>query len=208
MNERETTPVDYIVFITGEITQEIADLTCARMLEIDFMNKSEGIQKPISLIINSPGGSITSAFQICDIMDFIESPVYTTGVGLVASSALIIFMNGELGHRIISEKCQILSHRYSWGFEGNHAELIAVQPEIINTHQRILNHYLECTGLSTDILEKEILLPTDRWITHKQAVLYKLADKIYTSPKKLRKALYGKSVKSSKSRSTKKRNAG
>ena len=176
-------PTGYIIFLTGEVTQETADDVAKQMIVFDIQNKVKGEQLPITLIINSPGGGLHAGWQICDIMDYIETPVYTTGLGEIASAALMIFMNGEPGHRVLTDRTSVMSHRYSWGVSGNHAELIAAQPEFQNVHKRILEHYVECTGLTVAKIEEELLRPYNVWLNPRKAVKLGIADKIFKTKK-------------------------
>ncbi len=181
--EVETNPLGYVIFVTGEINQELADLVGQRLLECDINNMAKGEDTPITLIINSGGGSLHAGWMICDIMDFIKTPVYTTGMGLIASAALIIFMNGHPGHRVLSDRAAIMSHRYSWGVEGSHTDLLAVQPEISQIHNRITQHYQECTHLSMAVIEKKLLTTSDVWLTPDAAKKFNIADTVIKSKK-------------------------
>lgn len=181
--EIETNPLGYILFVTGEINQELADQVGQRLLEFDISNMSKGEDTPITLIINSGGGSLHAGWMICDIMDFIKTPVYTTGMGIIASAALIIFMNGQPGHRVLSDRAAIMSHRYSWGVEGSHTDLLAIQPEISQIHNRIIQHYQECTHLSIAAIEKYLLTTNDVWLTPDAAKKFNLADTVIKSKK-------------------------
>jgi ATP-dependent Clp protease protease subunit len=178
-----TSPTGYIVFVTGEITQELADEVAKQMIVFDMQNTVKGEQLPITLIVNSPGGGLCAGWQICDVMDYIGTPVYTTGLGEIASAALMIFMNGEPGHRVLTDRTSIMSHRYSWGISGNHAELIAAESEFKNVHKRILEHYIECTGLNKAEVEEQLLRPYNVWLSPNQAIKLGLADKIFRTKK-------------------------
>lgn len=183
-------PENNIIFLAGEINMEMAVGVCQQLLEVDISAKLEGVTVPITLIINSVGGDLMAAWQICDLMDFIDCPVYTTGVGQVASAALIILMNGEIGHRAVSDRTSIMSHRYSWGTAGKHNDLISIQDEFRNTHNRMLKHYMDCTGLSEKEIEDKLLCEHDVWLTSQQAKKFGLIDNVAVSKKtkNLRKA--------------------
>jgi ATP-dependent Clp protease protease subunit len=182
----KNSPTGYLIYVTGEITQELADEVTKQIIVFDIQNKVKGEQLPITLLINSPGGDLHAGWQICDVMDFVDSPVFTTGLGEIASAALMIFMNGEPGHRIVTDRTAIMSHRYSWGVAGNHAELVAAQPEFKNVHKRILSHYVECTGLNIKQVEAELLKPYNVWLNPRKAVTLGLADKIFRTKKSKR----------------------
>lgn len=191
MSNTETPPIDvaktlpttYILYVTGEINQELADEVTKEMIVMDIQNKAKGENIPITLLINSPGGDLNAGWQICDVMDFVSTPIHTTGLGEIASAALMIFMNGEPGQRVLTDRTSIMSHRYSWGTVGNHAQLIAAQPEIKNIHEKIIRHYIECTSLDRETIENELLLPYDVWMDAKKAVKFKMADKIVRTKK-------------------------
>ena len=77
----------------------------------------------LTLIINSPGGAVHSCFALMDCMNMSRLPVYTVGLGMIASCGLLIFMNGVKGHRTLTPNTSILSHQYSWGSAGKEQEL-------------------------------------------------------------------------------------
>lgn len=173
-----------IIFVQGEINDAVALHFSERLLTAEFINASLDIPEPITVIINSPGGSVTSAWQMCDMMDYVSSEIHTVGVGKICSAGLLLFMNGAYGHRKVSDRCAIMSHRYSWGAEGKHTDLIAVRKEQDYVHQRILRHYIECTGLSKKYIEKHLLTEHDAWLTPEEAKKHKLVDIVVPSKKK------------------------
>jgi ATP-dependent Clp protease protease subunit len=152
------------------------------MFSIDIINKNIDDKEPINLIINSGGGEMSSAWQICDMMDFVSTPVYTIGLGTIASAALIIFMNGK--KRTLSSRCAIMSHQYSWGSAGTHSDLIAVRKQQDLNMVKILNHYKETTGLSEKAILKNLLGEHDIWLTPEEAVKFNIADSIVHTKKK------------------------
>lgn len=179
-------PLDYIVYIVGEITLQTAVAATQQMVALDKINMIADTPHPITMIVNSGGGSINAAWQICDVMDYISTPVYTTGLGQIASAALMIFMNGEPGKRVITEKTSIMSHLYSWGAAGGHNNLISVNKEFKSTYERMLAHYINCTGLKKKTIEKELLCEHDIWLTAEEALKFNIADEVIKSKLKKR----------------------
>jgi ATP-dependent Clp protease protease subunit len=173
-----------VIFMAGEITDGTAIEVSQRMLSIDLINAEIDKPEPINLVLNSPGGSLNAAWQICDMMDFVDTPVYTIGLGEIASAALIIFMNGQKGHRTVSSRCSIMSHQYSWGAMGKHSDLLAVRKEQDFAAAKILKHYKETTGLTDKVISKNLLQEHDTWLSPEEAVKYNMADKIIQSKKK------------------------
>ena len=134
--------------------------------------------KFMKMIINSPGGSVTSAFALIDTMKGSKIPVYTYGLGEISSCGLLTFMAGELGKRFITKNTAILSHQFSWGSMGKEHELMASVKEFNNTSQRLIDHYKKCTGQSETVIKKYLLPPEDVWLTPREAIKYGIADQI------------------------------
>ena len=134
--------------------------------------------KELTLVINSPGGDVHSAFALIDTMKGSAIPIKTVGLGLIASCGILTFMSGTKGKRIITPNTSILSHQYSWGSGGKEHELFARVREFELSSKRMIEHYKKCTGL-TEKKIREVLLPAeDVWLSAKEAVKYGLADKI------------------------------
>ena len=191
-NEVGLSATDYIVYICGDITIPLAVAATQQMLQLDEINQVVANPRPIQFIINSGGGDLNAAWQIVDMMNEIQTPVHTTALGQVASGALMILMNGEPGERKATSKTSFMSHRFSWGADGNHANLIAMNKEFHSAHTRIMDHYIECTGLGkADILEK-LLQEHDIWLDANEAKKLGIIDAVSnpkrTKPRKTRTA--------------------
>ena len=137
--------------------------------------------KELTLVINSPGGQVHSAFALIDTMKGSAIPVKTVGLGMIASCGLLTFMSGTKGRRVITPNTSILSHQYSWGSGGKEHELFARVREFELSTARMLEHYKKCTGLSEKKVRDILLPPEDRWLSAKEAVKYGIADKIVST---------------------------
>jgi ATP-dependent Clp protease protease subunit len=135
----------------------------------------------LTLIINSPGGQVHSAFALIDTMKGSAIPVKTVGLGMIASCGLLTFMSGTKGRRVITPNTSILSHQYSWGSGGKEHELFARVREFELSTKRMIEHYKKCTGLSEKKVRDILLPPEDRWLSAKEAVKYGIADKIVST---------------------------
>ena len=137
--------------------------------------------KEITLVINSPGGEVHSAFALIDTIKGSAIPIKTVGLGMIASCGILTFMSGTKGRRLITPNTSILSHQYSWGSAGKEHELFARVREFELSTARMMEHYKKCTGLSEKKI-REVLLPAeDVWLSAKEAVKYGIADKIVTT---------------------------
>jgi ATP-dependent Clp protease protease subunit len=167
---------DYgVIYVSGAIDEKTSEGVCKDIIEFNISGQVDHIQ----LIINSPGGSCPDGFAMIDIMEWSRLPIYTTGIGLIASMGLLVFMTGFKGRRIITPRTSILSHRYSAMTWGNHSQLIASRKEQDLEHARIVDHYRQYSNIgSQEELEKYLLRDVDTWLTAEEAVKFGVADAV------------------------------
>ena len=174
-NANETKSLkDYgIIYVSGLLDDGSSQNVCQEIIEMNVTGEVDHIQ----MIINSSGGSCTAGFAIIDMMEWSRIPVYTTGIGMIASMGLLVFMAGEKGRRVVTPRTSILSHRYSSMTMGNHSQLIAGRKEEDLMHERIIQHYLSYSGIrERDILESSLLRDVDTWLTPEEAIGYGIVD--------------------------------
>lgn len=178
------------LFLTGELKMDLATDVSKQLLQIEHRNAEFNNYRKVSLIINSPGGDLYSAWMICDIMDQMITPVETIGLGEVASGGFLIFMNGTKGLRKATMNTQFMSHRYSIGIQASHADLMAQRDELDKTHDRIVNHYIKCTGLKKTKVEKELLTEHNVWLDAEQCKHLNICDEVIIKPNYNKKGNY------------------
>tara|TARA_Y100000817_G_C16854464_1_gene543436 strand:+ start:1017 stop:1640 length:624 start_codon:yes stop_codon:yes gene_type:complete len=139
-------------------------------------NLSSNQPEYLTLIINSGGGSVTDAFALIDTMKGSGIPIHTIGLGEVSSAALMIFMAGEKGRRILTPNTAILSHQYSWGKWGKEHELVTAKKAFDLTAKMILTHYKKCTGMSEKKIRQTLLPAHDVWLSAKEALRSGICD--------------------------------
>jgi ATP-dependent Clp protease, protease subunit len=164
---------DRIVFISGEINDQLASLAVAQLL---FLEK-EDPDKDVDLYINSPGGSVTAAFAIYDTMQFIKPPVATICVGFAASAATVLLTGGAPGKRAALPYSKILIHQPWIGQIGGQATDIELHArDLIATRKQIAGIYAKTTGKP----EEQILRDLDRdfYMTPEQARTYGIVDSV------------------------------
>jgi ATP-dependent Clp protease protease subunit len=165
-----------IFILNKEITPETGGELMRYILEANLNSQRQF--ENIQIIINSPGGDVNTGFAICDTIIGSNLPVYTIGIGLVASAALIVFMTGKKGYRVVTPNTSILSHQWSWGSFGKEHELLAQVKEFDLSNEKFMRHYKKYTGLSVEKIKKYLLPPSDVWLSATEAVSLKIADKI------------------------------
>lgn len=156
-----------IYFLSGGFNSETASKVVTWILEANFAPKNDFDH--LTLIINSPGGEVNSAFAIIDAMEGSAIPVHTVGLGMIGSCGFLTFIAGAKGHRVLTPNTSILSHEWSWGSRGKAHELFAVQREFELTQARMVNHYAKHTGLTKGQIDDKLLPPHDVWLSAQEA---------------------------------------
>ncbi len=161
-----------IMFLTGAVTDGMAESIITQLACLDTLEHA-----PITLIINSPGGSVSAGLAIVDAMTGIESEVHTHAMGIAASMGAMILACGAKEHRTVAPHADVLIHQPLMGGMGGQASDIALAAESIVKKRRQLNRLLsEATGKT----EAQIAAATDRnnWMDPEEAVAFGLADRI------------------------------
>ncbi|MDT8442382.1 MAG: ClpP family protease [Desulfuromonadales bacterium] len=162
-----------IIFLSGPVDGGSAETLCKEIIQYNLEGKVERIQ----LIVNSPGGSCADGFAVIDLMEWSKIPVYTIGVGMVASMGLLILMAGQKGRRVVTPNTSLLSHRFSGFSFGNHSQLLASRKIEDQLHERIITHYLSHSRVrDRETLEKTLLGDVDYWMSPQEALDFGLID--------------------------------
>jgi len=165
---------DRIVFLHGTITQESAANVIAQLLYLE----KEDHKTPVQLFIMSPGGAIQPGMAIIDTMHHIKPPVYTVGIGQIASMASIIAAAGEWGHRYLLPHTSVMIHQ-PWinGLDRvNTSELVATAQMLDRLKEEIIRMLAKYTENTITAIRKAI--EVDKWMTAQEAIDFGLADEI------------------------------
>lgn len=160
-----------IIFLNGEINDEMASEVVAKLLYLDSMSNED-----IIIYINSPGGSVTSGLMIYDTIKYVKSDVSTIGIGLSASMASILLMSGTKGKRKILTHGRVMLHELSTGTDGKISDILVFTNEVQKTHKNLLNIIVENSLLSNE--QASVELKKDFWLDSKQALELGIVDKI------------------------------
>lgn len=164
-----------IIFLTGQVHDEVASLICAQLLFLE----SENPGKEISFYINSPGGVVTSGMAIYDTMRYIRPSVSTVCLGQAASMGSLLLAAGEKGKRFALPNARIMVHQPSGGFQGQASDIEIHAREILALRARLNNIYVEHTGQSLAVIEQA--MERDRFMTAEDAKEFGLIDEVVTS---------------------------
>ena len=163
---------DRIVFVTGEVDDDLANLVIAQLLFL----QNEDSEGDINMYINSPGGGVTSGLGIYDTMQFITAPVATYCLGQAASMGAILLAAGTKGKRFILPNSRIMIHQPLGGARGTATDISIQAKEIIRMRRRLNEIIAAHTGQPVEKVEKDT--DRDRFMSGEEAVDYGLADKL------------------------------
>jgi ATP-dependent Clp protease, protease subunit len=162
------------VLIFGEVEMKLAERISATLLALDAESN-----KPIKVIINSPGGHVESGDTIHDMIRFVKSPVHMVGTGWVASSGVNIYLAAKKENRFCLPNTRFLLHQPMGGVRGQASDISIEAEEIIKMRERVNRLIARETGQP---LEK-VNADTERnyWMSPEQAKHYGIVSRIIDS---------------------------
>ena len=166
-----------IIFLGGEVNDQIASLIVAQLLFLE----AEDPEKDIQIYINSPGGSVSAGLAIYDTMQYIKPDVSTICIGRAASMGAFLLAAGAKGKRYALPNADIMIHQPLRGAQGQ-AEDIKIQAEKILKVREQLNKIIsEMTGQPLEKVEKD----TDRdyYMSAEEAKKYGIIDEVFLKKK-------------------------
>ena len=161
-----------IIFLTGQINDNIASLVTAQLLFLE----SEDPKKEIFLYINSPGGLVTAGLGIYDTMQYIKSEISTICIGQAASMGSFLLAAGTKGKRFSLPNSRIMVHQPSAGFQGQATDIEIHANEVLSLKKRLNEIYSKHTGKTVD--EIKTALERDNFMTADAAKSFGLIDEV------------------------------
>lgn len=137
--------------------------------------------KPITLVINSPGGSVDSGFAIWDQIKMITSPVTTVVTGLAASMGSVLSLCAAPKRRFATPNARIMIHQPMIGgvIQGQATDLDIQAKEMLKTRDALVKLYVKATGKDTATIERAI--DRDTWMSAHEALAFGLLDGVINS---------------------------
>ncbi|WP_277751360.1 ATP-dependent Clp protease proteolytic subunit [Propioniciclava sinopodophylli] len=172
---------DRIIFLGTPIVDDIANAVMAQLLVLQSMDP----ERPISMYINSPGGSFTALTAIYDTMQYIKPDVSTVCLGQAASAAAVLLAAGAKGKRFALPNSRILIHQPATeGGYGQGSDLEIQAKEILRIRSLMEQMLANDTGQTVEKVSRDI--ERDKYLTATEAVEYGIVDEIFTSLKDVR----------------------
>jgi ATP-dependent Clp protease, protease subunit len=161
-----------IIFLPGEIDDELANIVVAQLLHLE----ADDPDKDIAIYVNSPGGSVYAGLAIYDTMQFVKPDVSTICVGIAMSMGAVILTGGTKGKRMSLPNSRILIHQPSGGFQGQAADIEIHAEEILKIRKRLDEIFAEHSGQPIEQVHQD--MDRDRYMKPDQAVEYGLIDRV------------------------------
>lgn len=162
-----------IVFVTGQVEDNMASLIVAQLLFLESENPS----KPISMYVNSPGGVVTAGMAIHDTMQYIKPRVSTVCIGQACSMGSFLLAAGEPGMRIALPQARIMVHQPSGGARGMASDIEIQAKEILRLKENMHELYSKYTGQSVEDIAEA--MDRDKWLSAEEAKDFGLVDKVF-----------------------------
>ncbi|MFQ0970837.1 MULTISPECIES: ATP-dependent Clp endopeptidase proteolytic subunit ClpP [Gilliamella] len=163
-----------VIFLTGQVEDNMANLIIAQMLFLE----AENPDKDIYLYINSPGGVVTAGMAIYDTMQFIKPDVSTICLGQACSMGSLLLTAGAKGKRYCLPNARVMIHQPLGGFQGQASDIQIHAQEILQVKNRLNNILAMHTGQDISVIEKDT--DRDNFMSADKAVEYGLVDAIYS----------------------------
>ena len=163
---------DRIVFVSGEIEDEMANAIVAQLLFL----QAEDAKKEISIYINSPGGSVTAGLAILDTMRMVKCPVATYCVGQAASMGAILLSAGEKGKRHALPNARIMIHQPWGGAQGKASDIEITAKEILRLKEILNGILVDASGKTMEEVTKDT--DRDHFMSAEEAKKWGIVDKV------------------------------
>lgn len=148
---------------------------------INFIVKSNFVfdkNTNLTMMVNSPGGSVSDGFALIDVMETSRLNIATVGLGQIASMGVLIVSAGTKGQRVVTKNTEIMAHQFSSMVYGKYHELVASQKYHEKLEKTFIRHFLNHTTMSEKQIRDIMFSTTDRWLTPAEAKKYGICDEV------------------------------
>ena len=157
------------IYITGEINDGIASDIRAQIHHLSSISKED-----ITLIIDSPGGSVTAGLGIYDTMKSCGCDVSTVVMGIAASMGAILASSGTKGKRYIGRNAEYMIHQPLGGVSGQASDIERSAKHIIKTKHKLNRVLSENTGKDIETIANDC--DRDYYLDAEESIAYGLCD--------------------------------
>jgi ATP-dependent Clp protease protease subunit len=162
------------LFFSSGVGSDSATDTIRKLWYMDLVAPGE----PITVIINSPGGSVDQGFAIWDQIQMMKSPICTVVTGMAASMGSVLALCAPKGRRFSTPNARFMIHQPSihGGIQGPAADIAIHAEEIVKMREKLVDIYAKETGQERSVISRA--LDRDKWLSPEEAKEFGLIDKI------------------------------
>ena len=164
-----------IIFLTGEVNDQVSSLICAQLLFLE----SENPNKDISFYINSPGGVVTAGLAMYDTMQYIKPDVSTVCIGQACSAGSLLLMAGAAGKRYALPNARVMIHQPSGGARGQATDIEIQAREILKLRSLLNGLYVKHCNQKLKAVEEA--MERDNFMSPEEALKFGLIDHVVAS---------------------------
>lgn len=170
--------MDRIILLNEVIDSYTATSIIGQLL---FLEKQDETA-PVTIYINSPGGSISDGFAIYDVMNKVKCPIITICTGMAASMAAFLLSSGTKGKRYALPNSTIMVHQPLGGVQGQATDIAIMANRIISLKHKMYNILAQNTGMEY----KDVAQACDRdtYLSPEEAAQLGFIDEIIASTPK------------------------
>jgi ATP-dependent Clp protease protease subunit len=173
----EATRKSRILLFSGSVNERSVRDACDRILALEF----DDAKKPITLVLNSPGGSVNDGYALVDVLRFVQAPVRVVCTGLVASMGISILIAVDKESRLSLPNARFMLHqpRFGRAVIGSASDLEITAREIIKMKDKSNREVADATGKALEDVERDT--KRDLWLSASEAIEYGLISRIIQS---------------------------
>jgi ATP-dependent Clp protease protease subunit len=163
--------MDRIIWLAGPVNDRMSTVVQAQLMFLDEIER-----KPITLHVDSPGGSVKSGLSIVDVMNYVSSDIITINTGMAASMGSILLGAGTKGKRYSLPNSRVMLHQVSTGASGNIQDI----RRSIAEGEKYNDLLFGLLGEYTNKDAKQVMADADRdlWLNAEEAVAYGIVDTV------------------------------
>lgn len=167
---------DRVVFLNSDVNDSSASVVVAQLLFLE----SEG-DGDITLIINSPGGSVTAGMSIYDTMQYIKPDVSTLVIGHACSMGSFLANAGTVGKRYILPNARHMIHSVSGGHHGTVHDAAIQLHEMVRLNDTLTDIYVKHNSAGKTVEEFKTAMARDCYLSAEESVAFGLVDRVIAS---------------------------
>jgi ATP-dependent Clp protease protease subunit len=164
--------MERILFLGGEVTSDVANILVCQLLYLEMIDSTA----PITMYINSPGGSVYDGLAIYDTMQYVSCPITTICTGMAASMASILLCAGEKGNRYALPHSRVMIHQPMGGVSGQASDIEITAKEILKLKDELFQIIADHSGKTLEEVRQDG--DRDHWMTAQESLEYGMIDEI------------------------------